>query len=159
MTTKYLKLFTITTLISYLILFTFVSSSGLKHYYAIKEQVELQQKEIDQLSSDVTNLEKYKTDLLNGKYILDNAFKLGYVNEGDHVTFYEYSNDIDDPLFDNSLITNQAETKKVTKKSKSNAFFFEISIIIGLVISISFSLILKDKNNGKDEDKYEGRNF
>lgn len=145
MTTKYLKLFIITTLISYLIMFTFVSSYGLRHFFALKRQVQVQEKEILELESDVISLQKYKIELENGDYILDNAFKLGYINEGDKVYYYNYSQHVDSVSILPSNTIKQSKAIKVTEKNKSYAFFLMVSVIVGLVLTLTFSVVSKKR--------------
>lgn len=141
MTTKYLKLLIITTLISYLIMLTFVSNYGLRHYYALNQQVEVQKKELLKLESDVISLEKFKLELQNGDYILDNALKLGYVNTGDKVHFVEYSEKIEDSSFSVPQEENKLKTIEVSEKNKSKVFFLLVSVLIGLVTTLTFSVI------------------
>lgn len=144
MTTKYLKFFIITTLISYVIMFTLLSSNGLIHYLALKHDVEVQQKDILELESDVISLKKYKQELINGDYILDNALKLGYVNSNDKVYIYEYNKLNEPPRSLQTYIDNQSNVQKVTK-NKSNSFFLLISALIGIVTTLSFSVVSKKR--------------
>jgi alkaline phosphatase len=126
-------------------MFTFVSSYGLRHFFALKHQVEVQEKELLELESDVISLQKYKSELENGDYILDNAFQLGYINEGDKVYFYNYSQNVDNSSISPSYIQNQSKAIKVTENNKSNAFFLMVSVIVGLVLTLTFSVISKKK--------------
>lgn len=144
MTTKYLKIFTITTLISYVFMFTFLSSGGLKHYFNLKHKIEVQEKEILELESDVISLRKYKQELENGDYILDNALKLGYINEGDVVHFYDYTDETGSLINTQYNDNNTLVDIKVTK-NKSNSFFLVISALIGLVLTLTFSVISKKR--------------
>jgi len=144
MTTKYLKLFIITTLISYLSMFTFMSSNGLRHFYTLKGQVEVQEQELLKLESDVISLQKFKEELENGDYLLDNALKLGYINEGDKVYFYDYSQNSGSSSV-LSYQENQSKAIVVTKKNRSNAFFLLVSVLVGLVLTLTFSVISKKR--------------
>ncbi len=144
MTTKYLKLFIITTLISYLSMVTFMSSNGLRHFYTLKGQVEVQEQELLKLESDVISLQKFKEELENGDYLLDNALKLGYINEGDKVYFYDYSQNSGSSSV-LSYQENQSKAIVVTKKNRSNAFFLLVSVLVGLVLTLTFSVISKKR--------------
>jgi hypothetical protein len=125
-------------------MFTFLSSGGLKHYFTLKHKIEVQEKEILELESDVISLQKYKQELENGDYILDNALKLGYINEGDVVHFYDYKDETKSLINTQSNKNNTSADIKVTK-NKSNSFFLLISALIGLVLTLTFSVISKKR--------------
>lgn len=143
MTTKYVHLFIITSLISYILIFTFASPYGFVRYKELKVKIDIQNKEIKKLKSDVTSLEKYKNDLKNGNFVLDNALELGYINEGDKVTFFNDKNVNKNTINSQSILETQTKDVKVTKIYKTNAFFFGLSLLIGLVITFIFSVISK----------------
>lgn len=157
MTTKYAHLFLITSLITYILLFSFLSPYGFKHYKELKLTISLQEEEILKLERDVISLEKYRDDLKNGNYVLDNALELGYVNEGDNVYFISKKSDVKNEVFLKNNIINQPQSTKVTNKYKTNAFIFILSIIIGLVITSIFSVL--STNNTKKEANNERRDI
>ncbi len=158
MTTKYLHLFLITSLIAYISLFTFLSPYGLQRYKELKAQIEAQNIEIEKLESDVISLEKYKKNLENGNFVLDNALELGYVNEGDKVTFLNDKNVNKNAVNSQSIMQKQTKELKVTKNNKTNAFIFILSIMIGLVITIIFSVIsLKNTRTNINKEAYDER--
>lgn len=156
MTTKYAHLFLITSFITYILLFSFLSPYGFKHYKELKVTISLQEKEILKLERDVISLEKYRDDLKKGNYVLDNALELGYVNEGDNVTYMSNSS-AKNEVFEKNNLVNQSQSPKVTSKYKTNVFIFILSIIIGLVITSIFSVL--STNNTKKEAINERRDI
>ncbi|MBK5200910.1 MAG: septum formation initiator family protein [Spirochaetaceae bacterium] len=161
MTTKYAHLFLITSLITYIFLFTFVSPNGLKQYNELKVKIDTQNNEIKKLESDVISLENYKNDLKNGNFVLDNALELGYVNEGDKVTFFKDKNISKNTVNSKYILQTQTQDTKVIKKNKMNTFIFVLSPILGLVITFIFSVISRNiyRNNTKKEAKNERRDI
>jgi hypothetical protein len=121
-----------------------MSSNGLRHFYTLKGQVEVQEQELLKLESDVISLQKFKEELENGDYLLDNALKLGYINEGDKVYFYDYSQNSGSSSV-LSYQENQSKAIVVTKKNRSNAFFLLVSVLVGLVLTLTFSVISKKR--------------
>lgn len=139
MTTKYLKLFIITTAFSYFLLIFLVSDIGIISYISLKNKISSQKIENEQLKNEIIAIEKYKNDLQEGKYTLDLAYNLGYIEEN-HQDFTP-SNLQKFPITTSNKNSDYDKIDIPLFKNWKRRYFFYLSVIIGLVITIPFSVI------------------
>ncbi|MGD1822640.1 MAG: FtsB family cell division protein [Pleomorphochaeta sp.] len=145
MTIKLIKIFIISTLLTYITLIFVASDIGIIQYQHLKSN-NLEEKRINlQLEQEINELEKEIENLEEQGQVLDLAYELGYVNSGDEVYIVNET--------DNTNLVNnkEYEIKSNINLNKSvftgwkNYQFFIFSILIGIAITVCYLLISKKR--------------
>lgn len=145
MTIKFLQMFIISTLLTYITLITVASDIGIIQYQNIKSNNN-EKKSINlQIEKEINELENEINQLQNQEQVLDLAFDLGYVNSGDKL--HNINIKPDEKIYNREKISfkNNINSENKYFSNWTNLHFFLLSLPISIAISVCYLLLSKAK--------------
>jgi len=143
MTIKFIKIFFLSTLLSYTLLTSLASNNGYKQYQTIKANYTYEKYVNNKIKNEIDELKNYKIKLENGEFVNDLLFELGYVNNEDKV--YVFSSNENSEIYQNSIVNikNDINQNEVISLKTKKYQFIILSTLIGIAISICYLLLSK----------------